>query len=409
KSKVVTVRHLFVTQDFPPDLGGMARRHVELCRRLAPAPDQLIVSTVSSTQSAAFDRDEPYDIARLPFSFSQAKRFTRQIEWASVITTLASRGVDLIHLGNVRPCGYAVALASRRVRVPYLVYVNGGDLLRERDKTARSAIKRWSARDILGRASGIVANSRWTAELAEDVMQRVGVRTPPPVAAIDLGTDPLHFTPARDRRALRLRFALGDALVMLTVARLVPHKGQDVAMRAMALLSDGPPDLRYLVVGEGHDLSRLRALAESLGVADRVVFAGTLNDEEVAEAYATADVYVGLSRLHDGINVEGFGISFVEASSSGTPSVAGDSGGVRSAVRDGETGLVVAPDDAHAVANALGTLLSDPALRQRMAAAGRRAVEQHYNWDRVANETRAFSREALERWRANHRRPSGRQ
>ncbi|MEO7963122.1 MAG: glycosyltransferase family 4 protein [Gemmatimonadaceae bacterium] len=405
----MTVRHLFVTQDFPPDLGGMARRHVELCRRLAPTPDHLIVSTVSSPQSATFDRAEPYVIDRLRFSFPQAKRFTRQIEWASVITTLASRDVDLIHLGNVRPCGYAVALASRRIRVPYLVYVNGGDLLREREKSARSAIKRWSARDILGRASGIVANSRWTAELAQDVMQRVGVQSPPPVAAIDLGTDPHHFAPVRDEGALRLRFALGEAPVMLTVARLVPHKGQDVAMRAMALLSDLHPDLRYLVVGDGHDLARLRALAESLGVAERVVFAGTLNDDDVAEAYATADVYIGLSRLHDGINVEGFGISFVEASSSGTPSVAGDSGGVRSAVRDGETGLVVAPDDAHEVATALGSLLSDGALRQRMAAAGRRAVEQHYNWDRVADETRAFAREALERWRARHVKQTGHQ
>jgi phosphatidylinositol alpha-1,6-mannosyltransferase len=96
--------------------------------------------------------------------------------------------------------------------------------------------------------------------------------------------------------------------------------------------------------------------------------------------------------VDDGINVEGFGISFVEAGASGTPSVAGDSGGVRSAVRDGETGIVVPPDDVSALAAAIRRLLADTALRERMGLAARRAVEEHYNWDRVARETDAFAR-----------------
>jgi phosphatidylinositol alpha-1,6-mannosyltransferase len=139
------------------------------------------------------------------------------------------------------------------------------------------------------------------------------------------------------------------------------------------------------------DRGRLAALAHGRRVDDRVIFAGTLSDDEVAEAYATATVYAGISRLDDGVNVEGFGISFVEASASGVPVLAGDSGGVRSAVRDGETGLVVAPNDVATIAAALRTLLAEPELRARMGAAGRRAVETHYNWDRVAEETRAFA------------------
>jgi phosphatidyl-myo-inositol dimannoside synthase len=118
-----------------------------------------------------------------------------------------------------------------------------------------------------------------------------------------------------------------------------------------------------------------------------VIFAGPLADAEVAEAYATATVYLGASRLDRGVNVEGFGISFVEAAASGTPAVAGDSGGVRSAVRDGETGFVVAPEDVPAITDALRTLLTDDARRERMGRAARAAVEHHYNWDRVARET----------------------
>jgi phosphatidylinositol alpha-1,6-mannosyltransferase len=394
------VRHLFVTQDYPPDLGGMARRHVELCRRLAHPPDAVAVSTVAAPQSALFDRGEPYHIERLPFTFAHAKRFARQLEWSGAISAIVRHGADILHLGNIRPCGYAVAIATRRTPIPYLVYVNGGDLLRERDKTSRSLIKRWSAADIFARSCGVVANSAWTADLARDVMQRVGIAAPPPVAAIDLGTDPEQFGPSRDRGTLRTRLGLEGAIVLLTVARLVPHKGQDATIRALAHLAPRHDRLRYLCVGEGHDLGRLHALAHSLGVADRVLFAGTLSDDDVAEAYATADVYCGLSRLDNDVNVEGFGISFVEASASGTPSVAGDSGGVRSAVRDGETGFVVPPNDDAAIAAAIETLVADDTLRARMGEAGRCAVVEHYNWDRVAIETRRFAEDRLAEWRA---------
>ena len=387
------MRHLFVTQDYAPDLGGMARRHVELCRRFAP--DSVIVSTVASPASTTFDEHESYRIERQPFAFALAKHFTRQVDWSGAIARLCRAGVDVIHLGNIRPCGYAVAIATRRAPTPYLVYVNGGDLLRERQKAAGRLIKRWSARDIFQRSSGVVANSAWTAALAAGVMREIGVRRDVPVATIDLGTDPQLFAPRRDLRQLRQRLAIGDAPLVLTVARLVPHKGQDIAIRAIAALGATFPAVHYLVVGAGDDAPRLRRLAESLGLANRVHLAGALSDAEVAEAYATADVYVGLSRVDNAINAEGFGISFVEASASGTPCIAGDSGGVGSAVRDGETGFVVPPTDVSAVTVALQRLLEDATLRQTMGRAGRRAVETHYNWDRVARQTLEFTRQCL--------------
>jgi phosphatidylinositol alpha-1,6-mannosyltransferase len=126
-------------------------------------------------------------------------------------------------------------------------------------------------------------------------------------------------------------------------------------------------------------------------VGDRVIFAGALSDEKIAEAYATATIYAGLSRVEDVIFAEGFGISFLEAAASGLPSVAGDSGGVRSAVRDGMTGLIVPPTDVNSVAGALRELLLDPGKRAAMATTARRLVENYYNWDRVARDTRDFT------------------
>jgi len=149
------------------------------------------------------------------------------------------------------------------------------------------------------------------------------------------------------------------------------------------------------MVGEGHDEQRLRSLARELGVSDRVGFVGPMRDDELPEAYATATIYLGASRVDREINVEGFGISFLEAGASGIPSIAGDSGGVRSAVRDGQTGIVVPPTDVDAIADAIRSLLLNAERRKQMGQAARRAVETHYNWERVARDTREFTEQVV--------------
>jgi phosphatidylinositol alpha-1,6-mannosyltransferase len=385
------VRHIFVTQDFGPDRGGMARRYVELCRRFHNFEHSMTVSTVDLDGAEEFDRGELYPINRQPFHFREANRFVNQVRWARWLTDFCRGDIDVIHCGNIRPAGYAVAWTAARLGLPYIVYVNGGDLLRERQKAAASPLKRRTARRILGGAAGIAAISTWSGELAAEVMKQVGVIKPPPVAAFDLGTDPDFFSPEKDSGRLRTKWGLTTEPVCITVARLVPHKGQDNGLRALALLADEFPRLRYVMVGEGHDEARLRALAAELSIADRVTFAGALPDGDLPEAYATSTIYLGASRLEKEINVEGFGISFLEAAASGLPVVAGDSGGVRSAVRDDETGVIVDPTDVNAIAEAIAGFLSDEEKRQRFGAAGRRAVETHYNWDRVARETRDFA------------------
>jgi phosphatidyl-myo-inositol dimannoside synthase len=386
------VNHIFVTQDYPPVGGGMSRRHVELCRRFGDGDSATMeVSTVSAADGATFDAGESYPIHRQPFSFDEANRFTNQLRWGFWLERHCRDNVDVMHCGNIRPVGYAITWPHIRLGKPYLIYVNGGDLLREKAKTSERGIKRAGARRIFGNASGIVATSGWVAELAGEVMQGIGIENMPPVGAFDLGTDPAKFNPSRDGRALRERWRVGDDPLLITVARLVPHKGQDSVIRALASLRTEFPALRYVIVGEGHDEDRLKDLAGELGLSDRVIFAGALGDDVLPGAYATSTLYVGLSRIDRGINAEGFGISFLEAAASGLPAVAGDSGGVRSAVRDGETGIVVPPTDISAISSAIASLLRDDERRKAMGRAARLAVETHYNWDRVARDTREFT------------------
>lgn len=353
------------------------------------------VSTVASPNATAFDAGESYRIHRQPFPFSQAKLFANQLRWAHWLHHSAGGQFDVFHCGNIRPVGYAVALASRTRGIPYLLYVNGADLLREMEAKNSGFRRRIGGRRIFRAANGIVATSAWVGTLAQDAMRKFGLSSAPPVGVFDLGTDPDFFHPRRDTGRLRERWGAGRDPMIVTVARLIPHKGQDVVIEAVASLGQEFPNLRYAIVGTGVDEPRLRELSERLGVASRIIFAGALSDDEVAEAYATSTIYAGLSRVEDGIHAEGFGISFLEAAASGLPSVAGDSGGVRSAVRDGTSGIVVPPRDVRRVADAFRFLLTDAAKRTAMGEAGRKLVESYYNWDRVARDTRNFTIDVL--------------
>ena len=187
----------------------MARRHVELCRRFSDgAGTTMEVATVAAQDGGAFDAGEDYPIHRQPFSFDKANRFGNQLRWGAWLTRHCRQGVGVIHCGNIRPTGYAVTWPHVQLAIPYLLYVYGGDLLREKRKAGESTIKRAGTRRIMGAAAGIVAISDWSRNLASDVMESVGIETPPPIGAFDLGTDPDAFRPSRDTRTLRARWGL---------------------------------------------------------------------------------------------------------------------------------------------------------------------------------------------------------
>ena len=132
-------------------------------------------------------------------------------------------------------------------------------------------------------------------------------------------------------------------------------------------------------------------MRRELGLEDAVRFVGAVTDDELPALYNAADLYVGASRRVEGL-VEGFGISLVEASACGLAVVGGRSGGVPDAVRDGETGILVNPNDPAAVAAGINELLGNPRRRKQLGAAGRKAVETYYNWDRVANDLMEIDR-----------------
>jgi len=169
----------------------------------------------------------------------------------------------------------------------------------------------------------------------------------------------------------------------------------DTVIRALPAIVERAADVRYAVAGSGPEREHLEKLAHKTGVAERVRFLGEVGDRDLPALYNLATVYVGASRRAERIGVEGFGLALVEASACGLPVVAGNSGGVPDAVRDGETGFLVPAEDPAAFADAISRLLGDPGLARRVGAAGRRAVETYFNWDRVVRDLRAIESEVV--------------
>jgi phosphatidylinositol alpha-1,6-mannosyltransferase len=284
---------------------------------------------------------------------------------------------------ELKPAGYPARWLSARHKVPYGLIIHGTELLLIQEKIRRSEFKRGTAVSILGNAAVIVANSNWTANLALDVLTWLDLVVP--VETVLLGTTPSQFRPGIDTRAVRAKYGLHGGPWLLTVARLEWHKGIDTVMKAMARVRAAHSTARYAVVGTGEQLPQLEQLQRELGLGDAVRFLGPVSDDELPAIYNAADLYVGASRRVE-LLVEGFGISIVEAAACGLAVVGGRTGGVSEAVRDGETGILVNSDDPAAVASGISQLLSNPERRKQLGAAGRKAVETYYNWDRVASE-----------------------
>lgn len=392
RDRLTGVQHLLVTEEFPPALSGAARYHVALARRY---PEPMSVSTVAARESTHHDAAEDYKIERQSFGRDDADRLLNRVRWQRWLSARCNGRVQILHCGGMGVAGRVVRHAHKRARIPYIVYVNAGELNLARERVGSGPLARRSIRLLLGDAAGVVATTDYVAILARELMQEIGITQPPPVGAPGLGTDPLLFGPGRDTGTLRQRWGIRRAPIVLTVARLVPHKGQDTGIEALALLRDEFPDLRYVLVGEGSDEARLRNLAADMNVMDRVGFAGQMRDDELPEAYATSTIYLDASRPDSGATVAANGISLIEAQATALPVVTSDAGGVRSIVREGESATIVEPASAQSIAAAIAALLRDAELRTGMGMAGREAVETRMNWNRVTHDTAQFVRECV--------------
>ena len=361
-------RVLVVTNDFPPRPGGIQTFVHELVRRL-PADDVLVYASRFPGWEA-FDAAAPFEVVRQETSVLLPTPSTR----ARAIGLARRHDAEAVLFGAAAPLGL-LAPSLRQAGVARSVGITHGHEAG------------WSgypgARQVLRRVGESVDVLTYLGDFTRQRMSRV---LSPAAAArmqrLTPGVDAAVFHPDADGAAVRAAHGLTDRPVVVCVSRLMPRKGQDVLIRALPRVRLRVPETALLLVGGGPQRERLEALARDTGMGHHVVLTGSVESEALPAHFRAGDVFAMPCRTrHLGLDVEGLGIVFLEASATERPVVAGRSGGAPDAVLPGRTGEVVHGEDVEQVADAIAGLLEHPTRAAALGAAGREWVQREWTWE----------------------------
>lgn len=364
-------RTLWVTNDFPPRAGGIEAFIGELAGRLDPAGVRVL--TARAPGGAAHDATLAYPVervARRPLLPGPA--LLRRVRQAA-----STHRADVVVFGASWPLG---ELAGG-LDLPTFALTHGHEAGMAR--IGLGPVVRRVARHL----DGVGVISRFTrAALDPWMAAHTRMHDLPP------GVDTGRFHPGVDGAGVRSRHGLAaDQPLVVCVSRLVPRKGADVLVEAWPRVRTRVPRAHLLLAGEGPMESRLRRQIARLGVGDAVTLGGAVGPGELPAVHAAADVFAMPCRTRlAGLDVEGLGIVYLEAQASGTPVVAGRSGGAPESVLDRETGLVVDGTSAASVGDAVSLLLASSDRGRAMGRAGRAFVERRYAWPVIAERFRGI-------------------
>jgi phosphatidyl-myo-inositol dimannoside synthase len=371
-------RTLIVTNDFPPRQGGIQSFVHSLALRL-PA-DSLTVYAPKWDGAAEFDRRQPFEVIRHPTSLMlPGPSVTRR-----AVHLAKTRNAEAVIFGAAAPLGL-IAPALRRAGVTRAVAItHGHEAGWAALPGARALLRRIGDETDVVTYLGEYFRLRLSRALSPAAADRM-VRLAPGVDVASFRPDPAAGA------AIRERYGLAGRPVVVCVSRLVRRKGQDTLLRAWPRVLDKVPDAALLIVGAGPYSAALQQLAERSWLTPAVHFTGSVPFAELPAHYAAGDVFAMPCRTRRrGLDVEGLGIVYLEASATGLPVVGGDSGGAPDAILDGETGYVVPGTDTGALASRLVSLLTDPAGARAMGEKGRAWVERDWTWDQTAARLKAL-------------------
>jgi phosphatidylinositol alpha-1,6-mannosyltransferase len=364
---------LIVTNDFPPRNGGIQSFVHALASRL-PA-DGVVIYAAAWNGAAEFDARQPFPVIR--------HRGSLMLPLPSVGTRacalLAEYGCDSVLFGAAAPLGL-LAPRLRQAGAQRIVGLTHGH------EAGWAALP--GARSLLRRIGDEVDVLTYLAEYFRIRMSRaLSGEAADRMVKLAPGVDPAVFRPGAG--GLRIRRQLGIApgrQVVVCVSRMVPRKGQDMLIRAWPTVREqAAGDPLLLLVGDGPYRPRLDRLAAAAGVADSVLFTGPVSWADLPAYYDAGNIFAMPCRTRRaGLDVEGLGIVYLEASATGLPVIGGDSGGAPDAVIDGETGYVVPGRDPRALADRLIQLLADPAGAAAMGDKGQAWIDREWTWDLVA-------------------------
>jgi phosphatidylinositol alpha-1,6-mannosyltransferase len=372
-------RTLLVTNDYPPQVGGIQRTLEALVRRLPP--NRVAVLCPNAEGGDAFDRAAPYAVYRQPERFLwPLPEVRRRLHQA-----VRSFGADVVLFGAVYPLAL-LGPSLAESGTPYLAAAHGFEYWLSIAPGTHALVRRATSRA----ARVPVMCSAFIARVV-----RTAVPDDVPVSVMYPGADLEAFRPDLPYEDLTDLHGVADRPLIVCVSRLVARKGQDVLIRAMPPIRRDVPDASLLIVGDGPDRDRLVRLAADAPNGS-VVFTGQVSEGDLPRYYRAGNVFAMPCRSRlGGLEVEGWGNVFLEAAACARPVVVGDSGGARESLAPGETGLLVNGSDVDEVAGAVGSLLADPERADAMGRAGRERVVRAFGWSRAAEQLAGWLREAV--------------
>ena len=377
---------LLVTSNLPPVLGGSGVVYENLAQFsdgqiIVIAPRRSYYDRLPLIGWREHDRFAPYRVVRLalirsplllhrPRLLIKAKlAFAETVIRLQLISCLLrliiAESPVAICIGELIANGWLIVLLRRLgLRSHVLVYVHGEEITT--DDPYDSEHRR--ARRALMSAGKIVVVSKFTREAVKEL---IGIADPNPICLIENGVDNKRFKPTTKRPDLIEAYGLKNSFVFVSVCRLLKKKGIDRAIEAFAEVARSDPSCRYLIVGTGPYQSALQDLAGHVGMADKIIFAGAVADDDLVAHYALGDVFLMPNRtLADG-DTEGFGLVFLEANACGLPVIAGRDGGSLDAVLNEYSGIVVDGRLVGEIASSMLRLRNDKPLRERLRRGGR--------------------------------------
>jgi glycosyltransferase involved in cell wall biosynthesis len=306
-------------------------------------------------------------LARLQLPFFLAAQFL------AIWRTVRKYKINFIHCHWVIPQGFFVALLTSFSKIPYLLTAHGGDVYSFR----KNSLIRRCSNFALKRAKTCTVNSVPTGQAVRNI--RADAR----IQVVPMGVDTERFHPGKSNPKIKDDLNIQD-IFLLAVGRFAEKKGFKYLIQAMPEILQKRPDAKLVIIGFGPQEEALKQRVRQLGLENAVLFVGSKEGDELAEYFATADIFIGPSVVTDSGDTEGQGVVFLEAMASGTAVIASDVGGVKDVVHDMKTGLLIPQKNPEAIAEKTVLLMDNQKLRNELALNGRNLAESEYSWKTIA-------------------------
>lgn len=366
---------LVLTENFPPISGGSGRWFWELYSRLPREQYLILADDIQAAKE--FDKTHPLNVIRMPLKSSEwglksvsGMKFYWQKFW-QIKKIIKQHQITHIHCGRVIHEGVTAWLLKLFTGTHYLCYVHGEDV----ETAATSGEHNLMVKQVCKHADKLICNSHNSAS----IVKRLNYADDNKIAVLHPGVDASLFVPAEEDVQFKHQMGWQNRKVIITVGRLQERKGQDMMIRATALLKKQFPEILYAVIGRGECLDSLQALTAELGLTEHVQLLTEMSDAQMIQAYQQSDVFI-LPNRTIGNDIEGFGMVLVEAQACGIPVIAGDSGGTKETMLLEQSGLVIDCTNAEVICSTVAKLLADPEYSKQMGKVGRQHVESELDW-----------------------------